>query len=86
MISPRISQEIDDLTQFFDSFIVLYIAFVLGPQHWPMSLFFAVSTVNYVYKMVAAVALIPLLYLMRRAIDAYLGTERAEQLRHQAAH
>jgi hypothetical protein len=36
--------------------------------------------------MLAAVALIPLLYLMRRAIDAYLGRERAEQLRHQAAH
>lgn len=74
------------VSQLVDSFVVLYIAFVLGPQHWSMSLFFAVSTVNYLYKMLAAIALIPLLYLMRRAIDAYLGTERAEQLRHQAAH
>ena len=32
-----------------------------------------------------AVALIPLLYLMRRAITAYLGAERAQQLRLQAA-
>ena len=74
------------VSQLVDSFVVLYIAFVLGPQHWSMSLFFAVSTVNYLYKMLAAIALIPLLYLMRRAIDAYLGKERAEQLRHQAAH
>ena len=36
--------------------------------------------------MLAAVVLIPLLYVMRRAIDAYLGKERADQLRHQAAH
>ena len=74
------------VSQLVDSFVVLYIAFVLGPQHWPMSLFLAVSSVNYAYKMLAAVALIPLLYVMRRAIDAYLGQERAEQLRHQAAH
>lgn len=74
------------VSQLVDSFVVLYIAFVLGPQHWPMSLFLAVSSVNYLYKMLAAVALIPLLYVMRRAIDAYLGKERAEQLRHQAAH
>ena len=74
------------VSQLVDSFVVLYIAFVLGPQHWPMSLFLAVSSVNYLYKMLAAVVLIPLLYLMRRAIDAYLGKERADQLRHQAAH
>jgi len=74
------------VSQLVDSFVVLYIAFVLGPQHWSMSLFFAVSTVNYLYKMLAAIVLIPLLYVMRRAIDAYLGVERAEQLRHQAAH
>ena len=73
------------VSQLIDSFVVLYIAFVLGPQKWPTSLFMAVSTVNYVYKMLAAVALIPLIYLMRRAIIAYLGGERADQLRDQAA-
>ena len=56
---------------------MLYIAFVLGPQHWPMSLFLAVSTVNYAYKMLAAVALIPLIYLVRRLITGYLGAARA---------
>jgi uncharacterized integral membrane protein (TIGR00697 family) len=73
------------VSQLVDSFVVLYIAFVLGPQHWPTSLFLAVSTVNYGYKMLAAVAMIPLLYVMRRAITGYLGAERARQLRHEAA-
>jgi len=52
---------------------VLYIAFVLGPQQWPVPLFLAVGTVNYGYKLAAAIALIPLLYLARRAIERYLG-------------
>lgn len=73
------------VSQLVDSFVVLYIAFVLGPQHWPTSLFLAVSTVNYGYKMLAALALIPLIYLMRRAITAYLGPARAEHLREEAA-
>ncbi|HSN71405.1 MAG TPA: queuosine precursor transporter, partial [Steroidobacteraceae bacterium] len=46
------------VSQLFDSFIVLYIAFVLGPQQWPVSLFMAVGTVNYLYKVSMAVLLI----------------------------
>lgn len=73
------------VSQLVDSFVVIWIAFVIGPQHWPLSLFLAVSTVNYVYKMAFAVLLIPLLYLMRRGISAYLGQARAQQLREEAA-
>lgn len=73
------------VSQLVDSFVVLYIAFVIGPQHWPMSLFLAVATVNYAYKMLAAVALIPLIYLMRRLITGYLGAERAAGLREAAS-
>ena len=73
------------VSQLVDSFVVLYIAFVLGPQKWSMSLFMAVSTVNYLYKMVAALALIPLIYLMRGVIVRYLGHARADQLRAEAA-
>jgi len=68
------------VSQLVDSFVVLYIAFVIGPQHWPTSLFLAVGTVNYMYKISAAVALIPLIYLVRRAIQAYLGKEHAAAL------
>ena len=73
------------VSQLVDSFVVLYIAFVLGPQHWSMSRFLAISTVNYGYKMLAAVAMIPLLYLMRHAIRAYLGHALEERLRLEAA-
>ncbi|KAF1015964.1 MAG: hypothetical protein GAK31_01448 [Stenotrophomonas maltophilia] len=73
------------ISQLIDSFVVIWIAFVLGPQKWPTSLFLAVSSVNYLYKMGFAIVLIPLLYLMRRAITRYLGEERAAQLRADAA-
>lgn len=68
-----------------DSFVVLYIAYVLGPQHWSISLFLAVATVNTLYKVIAAFALIPLLYLVRHLIIGYLGVERARALRQAAA-
>ena len=61
------------ISQLIDSFIVLYIAFVLGPQRWPIPLFLAVGTFNYAYKISMAIALIPLLYLGRRLIRAYLS-------------
>ena len=73
------------VSQLVDSFIVLYIAFVLGPQHWPTSLFLAVGTLNYIYKMGAAIALIPLLYLARAGIHRYLGERRAHELQVLAA-
>lgn len=73
------------ISQLVDSFVVIYIAFVLGPQKWPMSLFLAVSTVNYAYKMLAAIALIPLLYLMRHGIRLYLGRAREQALREEAS-
>ena len=73
------------VSQLVDSFIVLYIAFVLGPQQWPTSLFLAVGTMNYAYKMACAIALIPLLYLVRRGITAWLGREQAAALRAAAA-
>ncbi len=73
------------VSQVFDSFVVLYIAFVIGPQHWPTAQFLAIGTLNYLYKMGAAIALIPLLYLARIGIHRYLGRARADELREQAA-
>ena len=73
------------VSQLIDSFVVLYIAFVLGPQKWPIPQFLAVGMVNYSYKMLAAIAMIPLLYLARRMIKSYLGdaeTERLKSLAH----
>jgi uncharacterized integral membrane protein (TIGR00697 family) len=73
------------VSQLVDSFVVLYIAFVLGPQQWPVPLFLAVGTVNYAYKLSAAIALIPLIYLMRRGIERYLGAGEAARLKAEAA-
>ncbi len=73
------------VSQLVDSFVVLYIAFVLGPQQWSMSLFLAVGTVNYVYKFIAAVALTPVIYLARGLLDRYLGAALAARLKAQAA-
>jgi uncharacterized integral membrane protein (TIGR00697 family) len=73
------------VSQLFDSFIVLYIAFVLGPQKWPVPQFLAVGTVNYLYKMLAAVAMIPMLYLVHLGVRRYLGVAQVERLRHEAA-
>ncbi|MBK1708670.1 queuosine precursor transporter [Marichromatium gracile] len=73
------------VSQLIDSFVVLYIAFVLGPQRWSLELFLAVGTVNYLYKFVVAVALTPVIYLVRALIERYLGAARAETLRARAA-
>ncbi len=72
-------------SQFVDSFVVLYIAFVLGPQQWPIALFLAVGTVNYCYKLTMAVVLSPLIYLARHWIERYLGAVEAARLKAEAA-
>ncbi len=72
------------ISQIFDSVVVLYVAFVLGPQHWSISLWLAVATVNYVYKLAAAIALTPLLYVVHTLIDRYLGEELSLKLRKDA--
>lgn len=72
-------------SQFIDSFVVLYIAFVIGPPKWDLSLFFAVGTVNYSYKVLMAILLLPLIYIGHLVIDRYLGKEVADQMRAEAS-
>jgi queuosine precursor transporter len=73
------------VSQLVDSFVVLYIAFVLGPQQWPIDLFLAVGTVNYGYKMMMALLMIPLIYGARRLIENYLGATESARLKAEAA-
>jgi uncharacterized integral membrane protein (TIGR00697 family) len=73
------------ISQFIDSFLVLYIAFVLGPPQWDMSLFLAVGIVNYSYKFLVAVFLTPIIYLSHHFIDKYLGAEQAAEMKRRAA-
>lgn len=69
------------VSQFVDSFIVLYIAFVIGPAKWSISLFLAVGIVNYMYKFSIAVLLTPIIYLAHELIDRFLGKDKAAELK-----
>lgn len=73
------------LSQLVDSYVVLYIAFVIGPQQWPLNQFLAIGTVNYIYKFFAAIALTPVIYAAHFLIDRYLGPQVEAQLKRQAA-
>jgi len=70
------------VSQFFDSFVVLFIAFygVFSNKQ-----IIAIGITNYLYKFVVAVALTPLIYLGHSIIDKYLGKENAEKVSEEAA-
>ena len=72
------------VSQFIDSFVVLFIAFYIGAG-WELELVLAIGIVNYMYKFSVAVILIPVLYVIHYLIDIYLGKEKAEELMHEAA-
>lgn len=72
------------VSQLIDSFVVLYIAFVIGPANWPLSLFFAVAIVNYIYKVIMAIVLTPSLYVWHKWIDSFLGEKLATRLKKEA--
>jgi len=63
------------VSQFVDSYVVLYIAFVIGPQNWPLDQFLAIGTLNYSYKFLAAILMTPLIYFAHFLIDRYLGAD-----------
>jgi uncharacterized integral membrane protein (TIGR00697 family) len=68
------------ISQFVDSFIVLFIAFKIG-KGWSWQLVFAICLVNYAYKFSMAVILTPVIYLMERRIGKYVGAETARQMK-----
>ncbi|MFK7798342.1 MAG: queuosine precursor transporter [Aureispira sp.] len=68
------------VSQLIDSYLVLYIAFVIGAD-WTMQQLFSIGTANYIYKVGVAILFIPLLYLIHRGIQAYLGKEVAAELK-----
>lgn len=70
--------------QLLDSYVVLYIAFVLGPPAWKYDLFIAVGSVNFVYKLLIAILMIPVLYAVHAGIESWLGKDSARALRNEA--
>ncbi|MDX2249752.1 MAG: queuosine precursor transporter [Bacteroidia bacterium] len=76
------------VSQLIDSYVVLFIAFYIGPpvgRKWTLVMVFAIGTMSYFYKFFMAVVLTPLIYLFHAIIDAYLGKERAQNLMEIAA-
>ena len=71
------------VSQFLDSFVVLFIAFYLGSD-WSLSLVLAVGMVNYGYKFVVALLMTPLIYVAHYAIDRYLGEALSSQMKQEA--
>jgi queuosine precursor transporter len=79
------------VSQFVDSFVVLGIAFYLGPMlqpsqgaPWSLQQLLSVGTGNYIYKFLVAIALTPVIYLAHYAIDGYLGGATAQRMKYGA--
>ena len=71
------------VSQFIDSFIVLFIAFYIGAD-WDLVRVLAIGLVNYIYKFGVAIILTPVIYLAHHFIDKYLGENLASQLKQEA--
>ncbi len=80
------------ISQFIDSFVVLFVAFYLGsrinPQPgdlvWPLKLVLAVCIVNYIYKFIIAILMTPVIYWVHSIIEKYLGHEVAAKMKKEA--
>jgi uncharacterized integral membrane protein (TIGR00697 family) len=76
------------ISQFIDSFVVLGIAFYIGPmlqpsqgKPWSIEQLLSVGTGNYIYKFAVAVLLTPLIYLIHGWIEKYLGHGLAKEMK-----
>lgn len=74
------------ISQFIDSFVVIFIAFYINPQYnWSWQMVAAIGLVNYTYKFIVALLLTPILYFIHGFIDKFLGKDLSEKLRLSAA-
>ncbi len=67
------------ISQLIDTFIVQFGAFVL-PGVWTMNEFAVNASYGYVFKLLVAVAVIPVIYLVHFLIDRYLGEELSHDI------
>jgi queuosine precursor transporter len=68
------------VSQFVDSFIVLFIAFKIG-NGWSFQRVLAIGLVNYSYKALMALLLTPLIYIIENRIENYLGKGTTAELK-----
>ncbi len=77
------------VSQFIDSFVVLFIAFYIYPKYisdangsaWAFNVVMSICIGNYIYKFLVAVLLTPIIYLVHNWIDKYLGHELAAEMK-----
>ncbi|MBR9859716.1 queuosine precursor transporter [bacterium] len=72
------------ISQFIDSFVVLFIAFYIGAG-WDLFTVLAIGMRNYIYKFVIAIAMTPVIYLGHFFIDQYLGKDLSDRLKSEAS-
>lgn len=79
------------VSQFVDSFVVLFIAFYIGPrvsasqgQPWSFALVMTICVGNYIYKFFMALVLTPVIYLVHSWIERYLGHDLAAGMKQAA--
>jgi len=76
------------VSQFVDSFVVLFIAFYIGPRvstnqgkPWGFGLVMTICVGNYIYKFIMALILTPVIYLVHGWIERYLGHPMAAEMK-----
>lgn len=71
------------VSQLVDSYIVLTIAFKFG-SNWTWPLVFAVGTMNYIYKFTVAIILTPVIIIVEKRIEKYVGHATAIKMKRAA--
>ncbi len=71
------------VSQFIDSFVVIFIAFKIG-QGWSFPKVMAIVLVGYSYKLVVAICITPIIYLVHHLIENYLGKVIAADMKESA--
>ncbi len=72
------------ISQLVDTFVVQYIGFVV-PGKWALNEFFVNASWGYLFKLLLAFALIPLIYLFHYLIDKYMGDKQShDMIKHSA--
>jgi len=79
------------VSQLIDSFVVLGIAFYIGPMidpsngaPWSLQQLMTVGVGNYIYKFVVALVMTPVIYGVHGLIEKYLGHDLAKEMKESA--
>ena len=79
------------VSQLVDSFVVIFIAFYIGKriqtgqgEPWSLHQVLVTGTGNYIYKFIVAIILTPVIYWVHAAIEKYLGSSLASEMKNAA--